>query len=603
VILFAATSVKIGTPVGRARPCLALALLALASNAGCILSLDLLGLAEKAKKSQKEAATGRPADLEAWEPAELQLPERKEATVTAFRVRVYADEQYRLANVRWQEHIKALVSDASGQLEGSFGAKLAIESIRPWKRQGAKDSTLQLLHELEEADQGDEVDWVIGFVSPLGLLTTSIHEIGMASLPGKHFVLRGIDDREEAASLAKHFGDLDEQKRDEFLVRRRRHKELVVFLHEWLHNLAALHHSDREDLLHPAYAHQQCTVGRDNAEVVRLALKARIAARSAGGPPDYGEVRDYVASAAGDAWYAADREQLLATLPAQRRPPAAPERPRAVAASLSPAVSLSPAPPPATAAPGPWVPLPGLLATSLPPGLVPLRAAVDGERWEEAITGCLEAAPPAQGLAGQSWAGHLAELCARSGMIGIAEQRLSAGGLTSVQEANVRQVLVAARRRYGVPPGRPGLAPEAEAARARIWFALHASLEAKELDRAEGLLKPALKRYPDDPGLAALSCETAVRRSWSGDQLRVPCERAVTLWNEMPRALFWSALAQANTGNRRLAITRLVQSKALEPSFDGPWKVLSDIYRFEGKRTELADLRAEYQARFGQPLK
>jgi hypothetical protein len=94
----------------------------------------------------------------------------------------------------------------------------------------------------------------------------------------------------------------------------------------------------------------------------------------------------------------------------------------------------------------------------------------------------------------------------------------------------------------------------------------------------------------------AFSCETAVRRSWSGDQLRAPCERAVALWSEMPRALFWSALAQANTGNRRLAITRLVQAKALEPTFDGPWKVLSDIYRFEGKRTELADLRAEYQA-------
>jgi hypothetical protein len=95
----------------------------------------------------------------------------------------------------------------------------------------------------------------------------------------------------------------------------------------------------------------------------------------------------------------------------------------------------------------------------------------------------------------------------------------------------------------------------------------------------------------------------AVRRSWSGEQLRVPCERAVTSWSEMPRALFWSAMAQANTGNRKLAISRLQKAKALEPTFDGPWKVLLDIYRFEGKRNELADLRAEYQARFGKPLK
>jgi hypothetical protein len=508
-------------------------------------------------------------------------------------VRVYADEEYRLANLRWQERTTALVSEASAQLEESFGAKLTIESIRPWKRQGAKDSTVQLLHELEAADRGDDVDWVIGFVSPLGLLTTSIHEIGMASLPGQHFVLRGIDDREEVTALAKYFGDIDGQKRDEFLLRRRHHKELVVFLHEWLHNLAALHQTDGEDLMHPSYAHQQCAIGRDNLEVVRLALKARIVARNAGGAPDYGEVRDYVANAAGDAWYAADREQLLATLPVQRRPPAPAERPRpAATASLAPAASVSAATPPPIG-PGPSVPLPGLSISSLPPGLVPLRAAVDGERWQEAIAGCLGAAPSGEGMAGQAWSGHLAEMCARSGMFAVAEQRLSTGRLTSAQEANVRNVILAARRRYGVPPGRRALPPEDEAARARVWFAVRAALDAKDLDGADGLLRPALKRDADDPGLVTLSCEGAVRRSWSGDQLLVPCERAVALWGEMPRALFWSALAQANAGNRRLATSRLVQAKALEPTFDGPWKVLSDIYRFEGNRTELADLRAQ----------
>jgi hypothetical protein len=576
------------------------ALLALATNAGCIMSVDVLALAEKAKKNQKEAATGRPSDLEAWEPMELQLPTRKEATVTTFRVRIYADGEYRLANVRWQERIPRLVNDASAQLEESFGVKLAIESIRPWKRQGAKDSTVQLLHALEEADRGDDVDWVIGFVSPLGLLTTSIHEIGMASLPGKHFVLRGIDDREEVTALAKHFGDIDEQKRDEFLGRRRHHKELVVFLHEWLHNVGGLHHSDREDLLHPSYTHKQSTIGRDNAEVVRLALKARVAARSAGGSPDYSEVRAYVASAPGADWYAADREQLLATLPAQRAAPAPEKPPTPPPAALSTA-SLSPPPPPPTGGPGPSLPLPGLMTTSPPAGLASLRTAVDGERWEEAIAGCLGATP--SGGATAAWAGHLAELCARSGMIGVAEQRLGLGGLNSVQEAPVRQVIVAARQRYGVPPGSKSLAPEDEAARARAWFAVHAALDAKELDKAEAALRPALKRNADDPGLVALSCEAAVRRSWSGEQLRAPCERAVTLWSEMPRALFWSALAQANTGNRKLAITRLQKAKGLEPTFDGPWKVLLDIYRFEARRDELANLRAEYQSRFGKPLK
>ena len=72
--------------------------------------------------------------------------------------------------------------------------------------------------------------------------------------------------------------------------------------------------------------------------------------------------------------------------------------------------------------------------------------------------------------------------------------------------------------------------------------------------------------------------------------------------SELPRALFWSALARANGGNRPLGIRRLQQAKDLEPSFEGPWKVLADIYRFERRRPELSQLKTEYQTRFGQPL-
>jgi hypothetical protein len=63
----------------------------------------------------------------------------------------------------------------------------------------------------------------------------------------------------------------------------------------------------------------------------------------------------------------------------------------------------------------------------------------------------------------------------------------------------------------------------------------------------------------------------------------------------MPRALFWSALARANGGDRKLAISRLSKAKDLDAAFDGSWKVLADIYRFQGKRAELAALRSEYQ--------
>jgi hypothetical protein len=545
-------------------------------GAGCIMSVDLLQLAEQAKKKQREAATGRPADLEAWEPAALATPKGSSSRKTDFRVRVYADEEYRLGNLRWQEHIKALVAAASDYTDEGFGARLTIESIRPWKRNGAKDSTGQLLAALRANDEGSEVDWVIGFGSPLGFLTSSIHEIGMAQMLSKHFVMRGIDDHEDAAALAKNFSKLSDEDRAAFLARRREHKELVVFLHEWLHTLGAIHHVDREMLLHPSYAHQQRSVDDDNAGLVELALEARIQARNKGTVPDYSGVRAYLADVQPATWYGAEREQLLASLP----PPTTP----APAASKVPARAVV-----ATTA----TPAPLTLASASPPAApVPLRAAVEQGHWDEAIASCLASATSAGAL-------ETAELCARAGMIHLAERRVGDGA----GSASARLTIAAARQRFGVPPGDRAVTPQDEAARARVWFTVRAALDARELNQARTALEPALRRFADDCGLLTLRCETDVRRSQSGKDADGSCERALALWNDMPRALFWSGLAQANRGDRAGAIVRLQRARTLEPEFDGPWKVLADLYTFEGRRKELGTLRSDYQARFGKPLR
>jgi hypothetical protein len=152
--------------------------LAVFAAVGCI-PVDLIGLVEQHKRAKKQLATpNRPLDLAAWEPVALQPPQRRPGQLVTLKVRVYPDEEYRAANVRWQDRIRLLVSAASGYLEAGFGARLEIESMRPWKRQGAKDRTDQLLQALAAEDSGEGVDWVIGFVSPLGFVTTSIHAAG-----------------------------------------------------------------------------------------------------------------------------------------------------------------------------------------------------------------------------------------------------------------------------------------------------------------------------------------------------------------------------------------------------------------------------------------
>jgi predicted Zn-dependent protease len=196
---------------------------------------------------------------------------------------------------------------------------------------------------------------------------------------------------------------------------------------------------------------------------------------------------------------------------------------------------------------------------------------------------------------------QMAGLCAQAGMIQLAEARLAgASGATPAEAA--RQTLASARQRFGVPPGAPSRSPDEEAARARAWFAVRAALDARQLDQASAALTPALARFPGDGGLLALRCEVNVRGNELAKDSDGSCERALAVWSEMPRALFWGGLSQANRGQRPAAIRRLERARALEPEFEGPWKVLADLYRFEGRRADLATLRTEYQTRFGKPL-
>jgi len=49
-----------------------------------------------------------------------------------------------------------------------------------------------MLVELARLDPGLDVDWVVGLVSPLPLVSMSFHDLGWAEVPGRHFVLRGM---------------------------------------------------------------------------------------------------------------------------------------------------------------------------------------------------------------------------------------------------------------------------------------------------------------------------------------------------------------------------------------------------------------------------
>ena len=121
---------------------------------------------------------------EAMLPAQIMLPgpERGHKTIASVRIRFYADDDYRAGLFRWADRVKAQLADLNKVVEPAFGVRFEAEGFRRWHRTSGNIDVNQMLAELEKLDVGPEVDWVVGFVSALPLVSTSMHELGAARL-------------------------------------------------------------------------------------------------------------------------------------------------------------------------------------------------------------------------------------------------------------------------------------------------------------------------------------------------------------------------------------------------------------------------------------
>ena len=70
-------------------------------------------------------------------------------------------------------------------------------------------------------------------------MATNVHQIGIAATPGRHLVLRGMDDEQEGLAIDRDLSLLPNDEREALYTQRRAHKEAVMFLHEWGHTLGS----------------------------------------------------------------------------------------------------------------------------------------------------------------------------------------------------------------------------------------------------------------------------------------------------------------------------------------------------------------------------
>lgn len=187
------------------------------------------------------------------------------------RVRVYLDVDYRNQNRDAEERVRATFEEASLQLVEALGLSFYVVEMVPWERRGA--DLAAAFEELERTDSGEDVDFVVGFVTSAPLWTSSLHDLGLARLLGRHAVLRGMNNIEERKALDEVLRLLSNEERERVFRARRLHKEVVVLLHEWAHTVGGNHLADPEEILNPKHDVRQQGFAPASLPVLALGVR------------------------------------------------------------------------------------------------------------------------------------------------------------------------------------------------------------------------------------------------------------------------------------------------------------------------------------------
>lgn len=198
------------------------------------------------------------------------------------RVRVYVEEAFRSQTLEWAHRVRSELEAASLILREDLGVSLELERFEAWPSDAGHERDIGLeraLRALERLDAGEDVDLVIGYVASQPLAVLSIHEVGIASLVGRHLVIRQLDDAEEYKRLQELLSGSLVDRINPLYNARLAHKEQVVLLHEIGHALGAIHAVDGTDLMNALYDPAMSHLGAWNREAIRISLSARGEAR------------------------------------------------------------------------------------------------------------------------------------------------------------------------------------------------------------------------------------------------------------------------------------------------------------------------------------
>jgi len=503
------------------------------------------------------------------------------AEVRVVRLRVYADDDYRTL-LSWQKRLRAQIERINAVAEPVFAAHFEIESIRDWKRSHRAMALDPILAELQALDPARDVSCVIGLVTPMRGVTTSVHQIGDAAILSRHFVLRGMDDEQELLALDREFSLLDPAERQSVYGERKAHKEVVIFLHEWGHTLGLLHHEDPAVIMNPSYDPHQAAFSPFEQGQINLVLGRR-SERPEEAYPEVAALESFLADAPSDEGSDKDRAQLL-DLTRQRA--------RGVAGT------------PVAGAADPS----GMTRARIDQynrAVVSANAGRTEEAWADlapVIAELMKVKPPkdpALWRQAAAFAVNLGALSAAEGLIARLDR-------TAPEMSKLSAEIESTRHRAALPPDgdKSGVPAEREVAYVAGYYEIARLLSSANAPEARDRFQRFASDFPNAPATDVIACELdmSAKNSKKRAAAAKRCETAIAKYGDSVRALVLLGAIASAGGRDTVAEKYLQRAIQVEPAEPGPWRMLAQLYRSTHALSSLAQLESRHQALFSRPL-
>jgi len=579
-------------------------------------------------------------------PAQLTAINQWKGEVRVAKLRVWADDEYRAQNVRWEHGFEEQLDYANQVLIPMLGLRLEAE-YKTWQHHAPGSSLSDHLDALTRSDPSDDAAFVVGLTSSLGLVSATFDQIGIATVGGRYLVVRGHADLEERKDFERAFPKLEAEERASVLEARRRHKTTTVLLHELAHSLGALHEVEPDWVMTASYSHRASAISDRNRELMLITLDDRLKPAAARDPRATLRALVTALGAEGGGWDPRDRDQLLEGLRDQLGAEPS-ERPAAVgiagavpapvldqyhhaeqllasgdhrgaAAAIEPLVASYPAHAEIRvlscrielarggakdAKANAICDRAAGLSAELEPALAvaAARAAAGDTAGARATLSAAEpriASLPAD-RAQAAWL-RLAVEYQAAGAVTRAEAAIGHAGAKPGADHGIAAWAATTRARYGIPRdgGRWKLTPDDEPAAVAAVRSMVALVNAGKFDAAAQAAAAADKRWPALPGILAARCDLELRREALAAARR-DCDRAIaqggSSWALYLRGIL--ELRDDSAAATTAAIARLRAAIALDPELGQAWRALGKALQRARATRELEQLRKDYQVQF-----